>query len=207
MHTQLLSVTDDRLMDHVRRAFAAQLPIAVPTDTVYGLSCPYDSAAGIAALYRIKERPRGKAIPILLGATEQLPQVARPFHSEVAAALAARFWPGPLTIILPAQPHLPAVLLAGGDTVAVRVVDHPAFQSLALQLGPLATTSANVSGQPDCSHAQEVYRHLRGRIPLIVNAGRSPESRPSTIVKVTRQDVAIVRPGSLAPAIREFLAA
>ena len=207
METQLLPITDDRIMDHVSRAFSAQLPIALPTDTVYGLSCPYDSAAGIEALYRIKGRPLSKAIPILLGASEQLPLVVQPFHSELAAALAARFWPGPLTIILPAQPHLPAALLAGGDTVAVRVVDHPIFQKIALQMGPLATTSANVSGQPDCSHAHEVYRHLQGRIPLIVNAGHSPESQPSTIVKVARQDVTIVRPGSLAAAVREFLAA
>ncbi len=207
MQTQLLPITDAHIMDQVRRAFAAQLPIAVPTDTVYGLSCPYDSSAGIEALYRVKGRPYSKAIPVLLGAAEQLSQVAQPFGSELATALAARFWPGPLTIILPAQPHLPTALLAGGDTVAVRFADHPVFQTIACQTGPLATTSANVSGQPDCSHAHEVYRHLQGRIPLIVDAGPSPESRPSTIVKVTQQEVTIVRPGSLTPAVQAFLAA
>ncbi len=207
METQLLPIADEHIMDHVHRAFAARLPIALPTDTVYGLSCPHDNAAGIKALYRVKGRPFTKAIPVLLGAAEQLPQIARPFHSELAAALAARFWPGPLTIILPAQPHLPAVLLAGGDTVAVRVVDHPVFREIACRTGPLATTSANVSGQPDCHHAQEVYRQLQGRIPLIVDAGPSPESQPSAIVKVTGEDIQIVRSGSLAMTVREFLAA
>lgn len=206
MQTQLLSMADKLTMSQVHHAFALELPIALPTDTVYGLSCPFDSAAGIQALYRVKCRHPSKAIPVLLGAREHLAQVAQPFHSDVAAALAKRFWPGPLTIVLPAQPHLPQDLLAGGTTVAVRVVDHPVFKEIASQMGPLATTSANLSGQPDCSRAQEVFEQLQGRIPLIVNGGQSPESRPSTIVKVVEQEVTVVRLGSLAAEVKEFLA-
>ena len=205
MQTQLLSISNQLTMSQVLRAFAKQLPIALPTDTVYGLSCPFDSATGIQALYRVKGRDPSKAIPVLLGCREQLVQVAQPFHSDIAAALASRFWPGPLTIVLSAQPHLPSELLAGGTTVAVRLVSHPVFEAISCQTGPLATTSANLSGQPDCSNAQDVYSQLQGRIPLIVNGGPSPESQPSTIVKVVEQDVTVVRSGSLAAAVEDFL--
>ena len=206
MQTQMLPISDLTYMDHVRRAFAAHQPIALPTDTVYGLSCPFDSIAGVEALYRVKGRPLGKAIPILLGKMEQLAQVALPFHSNISAALADRFWPGPLTLIVAAHPTVPAELLAGGENVAVRVVDHPIFQAISGQMGPLATTSANLSGQPDCSLATEVYKQLQGRIPFIVDAGQSPEKCPSTIVKVVEQQVTVVRPGSLAAEVEEFLA-
>ena len=205
MLTQMLPISDAKYMDQVRRAFAAHQPVAIPTDTVYGLSCPFDCIAGVEALYKVKGRPPGKAIPILLGKLEQLALVALPIQSEMAAALAARFWPGPLTLILAARPTVPPGLLAGGETIAVRVVDHPIFQEISGQMGPLATTSANLSGRPDCSLASEVYKQLQGRIPLIVDAGQSPENCPSTIVKVEEQQVTVVRSGSLATAVEEFL--
>lgn len=191
----------------MRTAFASGLPIALPTDTVYGLSCPFDHESGIAALYEIKGRPPEKAIPVLLAARSQLKQVALPFQSEVAAALAERFWPGPLTLILPARHDLSAELLAGGDTVAVRVVDHPVFRAVAERFGPLATTSANRSGSPDCRSAQAVNDQLHGRLPLILDGGESPEAQPSAIVKAQGGKVSVLRSGSLAKAVSEFLAA
>lgn len=195
------------MLDCVHRVLATGMPFALPTDTVYGLACAYDNPQAIRALYRVKGRPVGKAIPVLLGAMSQLPLVAPASRTDLTAQLMARFWPGPLTIILEAHPALPAALLADGTTVAVRVVDNPVFQAIALRMGPLATTSANLSGQSDCSRASDVLAQLQGRIPLIVDGGPTPETQPSTIVAVANDGITVIREGSLSTAIRTAISA
>ncbi len=142
---------------------------AAPTDTVYGIFARPNSPTAISRIYLAKARPPDKAIPILIGDRTHVEQVARPPWSPIAEELIASFWPGALTLVLPAQPHLPSILTAGQPTVAVRMPAHPVLCALLRQTGPLAATSANRSGGPDTHSAEEVLAQLEGCIPLLLS--------------------------------------
>jgi L-threonylcarbamoyladenylate synthase len=118
------------------------------------------------------------------------------------------FWPGPLTIILPKRETLPAIVTAGGDTVALRIPDHPvALELLRLVDAPLAVTSANLSGQPPARTAQEARTQLDGRVDAIVDGGVAPGGEPSTLLDLTRSPCVILRRGPVTEArIRAVLA-
>lgn len=179
---------------HLLRSGAA---IAFPTDTVYGIGANGLNAAAVLQLYQIKERPRSQPIPVLLADPADLALVSSvvPAH---AAALAQRYWPGGLTLVVPAAPHLPAELLAGGTSVAVRVPDHPALRSLISQLGrPLAATSANLHGKPNPRTAQDVVAQLRDRLPLVLDGGATAGDIASTIVDLTGPSPRVLRQGTV----------
>ncbi|RLT41898.1 MAG: threonylcarbamoyl-AMP synthase [Chloroflexi bacterium] len=179
--------------------------IGVPTDTVYGLVCRYDSSEAIAELYRVKDRPPQKALPVLIGDESQLAQVVAGPLPPLAQQLIAAFWPGPLTLILPALPHLPPVLTAGGATVGVRIPDKPFLRELARRAGPLASSSANRSGGPECSTVGEVLAQLDGRIPLLVDGGPTPLGQASTVLDLSGATPAILREGPLGEIVRGML--
>lgn len=179
--------------------------IAAPTDTVYGLVCRYDSSQAIEELYRVKDRPPEKALPVLIGDESQLAQVVEGELSALAQELIARFWPGPLTLILPALPHLSPVLTAGGSTVGVRIPDQPFLRALARKAGPLASSSANRSGGAECHSAAEVLAQLDGRIPLLVDGGSSPLAQASTVLNLTTTPPGILREGPVGETIRELI--
>ena len=126
--------------------------IGVPTDTVYGLVCLCSDAAAIDRLFAVKERPAEKALPVLLGDVQQARAVVEGPLPPPARLLMERYWPGPLTLVLPAQPHLPTALTAGKGTVGVRLPAQPFLQALARCVGPLASSSANRSGAPPCAN-------------------------------------------------------
>ncbi len=163
--------------------------IAAPTDTVYGILCRYDCAAAIEQLYVAKGRPPHKAIPVLLADIDQLPLVSPLTFSSLTQRLMDRFWPGALTLIVPARPGLPEILTAGQPTVGVRVPDHDLLRRLIRRTGPLAATSANLSGAPETHTAAAVCAQLQGRIPLVLDDGEFNDERklmvPSTVVDVT----------------------
>ncbi len=169
--------------------------VAFPTDTVYGLGALVTDERAIARLFRVKERPPDKPIPVLLAASDQLPQVAE-LREELAQALARSFWPGPLTLILPRRRDLPDNL-GPGDSVGVRVPDHPFARSLLRRAGPMAVTSANLSGAPSGRTAGNVQKQIGGEIELIVDGGRSPGGEPSTVVDCRDGEIRILRPGPL----------
>lgn len=179
--------------------------IAAPTDTVYGLVCRYDSSRAIEELYRVKDRPPEKALPVLIGDESQLAQVVEGELSALAQELIARFWPGPLTLILPALPHLPPVLTAGGSTVGVRIPDQPFLRELARQAGPLASSSANRSGGAECHSAADVLAQLDGRIPLLVDGGPSSLAQASTVLNLTTTPPGILREGPVGETVRELI--
>jgi L-threonylcarbamoyladenylate synthase len=169
--------------------------VAFPTDTVYGVgSLAFDNAA-IESIYVAKDRPIEKAIPILIADLDDLRQVADDIP-DMALRFASRFWPGPLTCVVPKKPTLPDAVSAT-PTVAVRIPDHPNARALLRAAGPMAVTSANLSGQPSPSTAQEVYNQLKGRIPLILDGGKTPGGRPSTLVDCTAEKPAILREGPI----------
>jgi L-threonylcarbamoyladenylate synthase len=169
--------------------------VAFPTDTVYGVGGLAFNAAAIDEIFQVKDRSTEKAIPILIGSIDQLPLVSGEIN-DLARRLAARFWPGPLTLVIPSSPRLPANL-SPSQTVGVRMPDHPLALALLQQAGPLAATSANLSGGPNTLTAQEVFAQLNERIPLILDGGRTPGGQPSTVVDFTGVEPIILRPGPI----------
>jgi len=180
--------------------------VGLPTDTVYGLGAHASIATAIERLYEIKGRERQKAIPVLLARTEDVTSVVSAVP-EVARRLAERFWPGPVTLVLPKAPTLLDVLTGGADSVAVRVPAHAVTRRLILALGaPLATTSANLSGQREATTAQEVRQALQDRVPLILDGGRCPGGVASTVIDCTTIPPRLLRRGALAAEVAAFLA-
>jgi L-threonylcarbamoyladenylate synthase len=169
--------------------------IAFPTDTVYGLGALAFNSKAIESIYPAKNRPIEKAIPILIGNLSDLDQIAADIPN-MALHFAARFWPGPLTCIVPKKQTLP-LAVSVTNTVAVRIPDHADTRALLRAAGPMAVTSANISGQPSPSTAQEVYEQLNGRIPLILDGGKTKGGIPSTLVDCTGSEPVILREGSI----------
>jgi L-threonylcarbamoyladenylate synthase len=172
-----------------------------PTDTVYGVAAHALLPDAVERLYVVKERPRDKAIPLLLGDIKDVEHIARDVP-DLAYALMERFWPGGLTIVLWAQPYVPPVVTAGTGSVALRLPDHPVPRALARMIGaPLAATSANLSGHPSPRTAAEVIGDLGGRVELIVDGGPCPGGVESTVVDLTKKSPEIARVGAI-PATR-----
>jgi len=168
--------------------------IAFPTDTVYGLGADAFNSTAVERIYEIKNRPKHRQLPLLIVDVERLTTLADPIP-EIAWFLARRFWPGGLTLVLPKTDSLPAYL-APGPTIAVRVPDHPVCLAIIQHLGnPIIGTSANISGQPAALTAEEVGQQLRGKIDFVINGGKCPGGKESTVVDVTRESPIILRQG------------
>jgi L-threonylcarbamoyladenylate synthase len=169
--------------------------VAFPTDTVYGVGALAFDAAAIEKIYAAKGRSTEKAIPILFGDAADLEQVTAQV-SEMALRLAGSFWPGPLTLVVPKHTSLPEAV-STAPTVGVRVPDHPVARALLRAAGPMAVTSANLSGQASPCTAQEVCNQLGGRIPLILDGGGTPGGVPSTVVNCLGAEPQIIREGPI----------
>jgi len=168
--------------------------IAFPTDTVYGLGADAFNARAVERVYEIKNRPKYQQFPLLIADAKQLTTLAAPIP-EIAWLLARRFWPGGLTLVLSKKDSLPAYL-ASGPTIAVRVPNHPVCLALIKDLGnPITGSSANTSGQPAALTAEEVDQQLEGRIDLVINGGKCPGGKESTIVDITHEAPIFLRQG------------
>jgi L-threonylcarbamoyladenylate synthase len=188
---------DDAIREAVSLLQQGKL-VAFPTDTVYGLAAGAFNAPAIERLFTTKGRETTRAIAILIGDFDQLGSITSGL-TATAERLVKRFWPGPLTVVLPRHPDLPD-LLSPQPTIGVRMPDHPVALALLQLAGPLAVTSANLSGQANTTTAQEVLQQLGGLIPLILDGGRSPGGEPSTVVDCTGPELNILRPGPILPA-------
>lgn len=195
MHTLILSAKSSSALDEAVRVLKSGGLVAFPTDTVYGLGAIAFDDKAVNTIYVAKDRPLEKSIPILLADGSDLELVASDI-TQIARRLADRFWPGALTLVVQRKPSLPESV-SSTDTVGTRVPDHPITRSLLRAAGPLAVTSANRSGGPDPSSAEEVLTQLGGRIPLILDGGRTPGGRPSTVVDCTQNEPIILRDGPL----------
>lgn len=174
--------------------------VAFPTDTVYGVAALVWDVTAVGRLYTVKQRPADKAIPVLLADLADLAQVSRGLPSA-AWRLAERFWPGPLTLVVPRAERIPDVVTAGGDSVAVRIPDHALARDLIRRSGaPLATTSANLAGAADCVTADQVAAQLGDRVALILDGGRCPGGVPSTVVDLTGAEPVVLREGPISAA-------
>lgn len=171
--------------------------VAFPTDTVYGVAVAHARADRLDALFALKHRPIDRRIPVLVASLAQAAELGH-LIDERARALAARWWPGPLSVVLPAAD--------AGEAVAFRVPDHPVALAIIAAAGPLLATSANVSDEPDTLGADEVliaFATQQGALDAVVDGGPVPGGVPSTIVDLSVTPARLVREG---PVSRSSLA-
>jgi len=169
--------------------------IAFPTDTVYGLASDAFHAPGIIKLFEAKGRDSNKAISILVGSKDQVKLITS-HMTKMAKKLTEKFWPGGLTVIVPRKESIPE-LISTTRNIGIRMPDHPIALELLRSFGPLATTSANLSGGSNPQSAIDVFDQLNGRIPLILNGGICPGGIPSTVVDCTGETPVVLRVGAI----------
>lgn len=182
--------------------------VALPTETVYGLAADAFNSEAVLKIFEAKERPRFDPLIVHLPGPDWLTRIAaiEDVNGALIMALARRFWPGPLTLIIPRTSIVPDVVTAGLDTVAVRISAHPVFAEILRSFGgPLAAPSANRFGRISPTAAAHVAAELDGRIPLIVDAGPTTHGLESTIVAVQNGAIEVLRPGPITmEQLREF---
>jgi L-threonylcarbamoyladenylate synthase len=193
MKTIILPAHEPEALSQALSVLQAGGLVAFPTDTVYGLAALAFNPAAVEQIFQVKGRPVEKALPVLIADLDDLVKVAQAI-SSVAYRLAACFWPGPLTLIVLKHPDLPEIV-SDLPTVGIRIPDHALARSLLHSAGPMAVTSANLSGQNSPSTALEVFAQLGGRIGLILDGGRTPGGVPSTVVDCARAEARILREG------------
>ena len=188
---------DRRTLDRAAAILRDGGIVAYPTDTLYGLAANPASAAAMAQLYRIKGRAVDAAIPLIAADLGQL-EAAGAVLDSATRRLAAAFWPGPLTLVVPAWPGLDASVHAGRGTVAVRVPDHAVARAFAAACGmPITSTSANRSGEPPTNDPAVVRLALGADLDGLIAAGPSPGGPPSTIVDARGEAPQVLRAGAV----------
>jgi L-threonylcarbamoyladenylate synthase len=177
--------------------------VAFPTETVYGLGANALDGAAVARIFAAKGRPANNPVIVHVADPGESLRVASAWP-DAAARLVERFWPGPLTLVLPRRPEVPDVVTAGGLTVALRLPAHPIALALIREAGvPLAAPSANRSNRLSPTLAEHVLRDLNGRIDLILDGGPTPGGIESTVLDLSRQPPRLLRPGPIEPSALE----
>lgn len=171
--------------------------VALPTDTVYGIAVALETSGGIERLFHAKRRPPDKGVMLLLDDVAQAATIG--VMGAAATALADAFWPGGLTVIVSRWPEvaLPAALTAGAPTIGLRVPDHEAPRALARSVGPLPTTSANVSGLPEARDAAEIVDQLGDALELVLDGGPAHGGPASTVVDCSGARPVVLREGAI----------
>jgi len=171
--------------------------VAFPTETFYGLGADATNPAAVARIFEAKGRPPDKPLLVLVDSVEMVATVAREV-SPAARRLMARYWPGPLTLVLRARPELPAALTAGSGTVGVRLSGHPVARALVRAARvPVTAPSANPHGGPSPCTADEVVAGLGRRVDLVLDGGPTPGGPASTVLDLTRVPPAVLRAGAV----------
>ena len=195
--TEILRFDDAAIM-RAAAVIANGLPVAITSETVYGLAADAGSGAAVAAIYAAKGRPSFN--PLIVHVSDLAEAESLAIFDPVARRLAKEFWPGPLTLVLPLRADAPIATLAtaGLGTIGLRVPAHPAMRALLAASGrPLAAPSANKSGTISPTRAEHVRQSLGGRIPLIIDAGPTSLGIESTIVSISEAGLFLLRPGPL----------
>lgn len=195
MKTKVIQIEEDQARKETMRLIKQGAVVAVPTDTVYGIACDVFNPKAIDQIYEIKGRERTKAIPVLMGEFSQFETISKSF-SPSAKKLASVFWPGALTLVVKKNQNLPENLSVF-PTVGIRIPDHDWLRELLNSTGPLAATSANLSGEKSPTTPEQVMDQLAGRIELIIDGGRCEGGIPSTVVDTTSNSIKILRQGGI----------
>ena len=197
METRILPFNDETIAEAARLILAGE-PVAVPTETVYGLAADATNAAAVARIYEAKGRPSFNPLIIHVPDLETAQRIGE--FSNEALALARQYWPGPLTLVVPLRQgsDIASIATAGLATVGLRVPSHPAMQALLRASGrPLAAPSANASASISPTRAEHVSKSLGGRIALIVDGGPTQKGIESTIVAASGGALRLLRPGPI----------
>jgi L-threonylcarbamoyladenylate synthase len=197
MQTRVLPFNDDSIAEAARLIFAGE-PVAVPTETVYGLAADATNAQAVARIYEAKGRPAFN--PLIVHVSDLASAERIGALDDQARKLAEAHWPGPLTLVVPLREGsgIASIVTAGLPTVGIRVPAHPAMQSLLRATNrPLAAPSANASGSISPTRAEHVLKSLDGRIPLVIDAGPTQRGLESTIVAATGGPLRLLRPGPI----------
>ncbi|MBB5685296.1 L-threonylcarbamoyladenylate synthase [Sphingobium boeckii] len=187
-------------IQHAAALIRAGQTVAIPTETVYGLAADATDSAAVARIYEAKGRPSFNPLIVHVPDLATARLYAR--FDDTALALAAAFWPGPLTLVLPRTEHSPIASLAtaGLDTIAIRCPAHEAMRALLIASGrPLAAPSANASGRISPTRAEHVLASLDGRIPLVIDGGPTGQGVESTIAAPSGSVIRLLRPGPITP--------
>ena len=194
-NTIILPISDPQALLLSQEYVQAGKLIVFPTDTLYGLACDPSNPAALRSIYAAKDRSTLKALPVLIGALEQLDRLVENTPPQ-AQRLMERFWPGALTLVLPKQANLPSELTPYPG-LAVRMPNHPFALELLQALGPLAVTSANLADQINPQTAQEVWAQLASRVDLILDGGHLEIGKASTIIDCTGAEPSLLRAGPI----------
>jgi len=197
MQTRVLPFTDETIAEAARLILSGE-PVAVPTETVYGLAADATNAEAVARIYEAKGRPNFN--PLIVHVPDIASAESIGEFGEEARALAEQYWPGPLTLVVPmrADAGIASLVTAGLTTIGLRVPAHPAMQGLLRAVErPLAAPSANASGSISPTRAEHVLKSLRGRIPMIIDGGATERGLESTIVAATGGPLRLLRPGPI----------
>lgn len=171
--------------EQIRRGYV----LGMPTDTFYGLAADPYNVRAVDRVYQIKSRAYNKPLSLLISSVDQAEELGNDLPAEFYM-LAERFWPGPLTMIVRAAPRLPLKVTANSGNVAIRVPAAKIPVEIIHKAGvPLTATSANLSGEAECTNAKGVHQQLGARVSIIVDGGESPRSVPSTIVDLTQDEI------------------
>lgn len=195
MKTTIISTAAPNAIQTALKTLRVGELIAFPTDTVYGIGTLAFNADGATKIYAAKQRPPDKALPILLGDLSQIPLVAVNL-SQTALTLAERFLPGALTLVVPKHPNVPTEV-SSLETIGIRIPSHNFARVLLNAAGPLAVSSANISGAESPVNARAVYQQLNGSLPLILDGGVTPGGISSTVVDCTQSEIRILREGPI----------
>ncbi|PWM57023.1 MAG: threonylcarbamoyl-AMP synthase [Subdoligranulum variabile] len=194
MKTQVLPVTEESIALAARLLTQGEL-VALPTETVYGIAADARNGAAVRKIFEAKGRPQDNPLIVHICGMEMLQGIVAQVPDR-AKKLAAAFWPGPLTMVMPRGPEVSDVTCAGLDTVGVRMPSHPVVQAVIRASGvAFAAPSANLSGKPSPTNAQDTLADMDGRLPLILDGGESSVGVESTVVSVAGGRPMLLRPG------------
>lgn len=194
MKTQVLPVTEDSIGQAAALLQRGEL-VALPTETVYGIAADARNGEAVKKIFEAKGRPQDNPLIVHICGMEMLKGIVSEVP-ERACKLAQAFWPGPLTMVMPRGAEVSEVTCAGLDTVGVRMPSHPVVQAVIRASGvAFAAPSANLSGKPSPTNAQDTFADMEGRIPLILDGGESSVGVESTVVSVVGEHPVLLRPG------------
>ena len=203
--TEVISINpaapDTAVLAHAAAVLQAGGLVVYPTETVYGLAADALSLEAVLRVFEAKGRPAAQPLPVQIGQRIDADRLAQDIPAE-ARALVAAFFPGPLTLVLPRRPAVPDLVTGGGETVGLRMPDHPiALGVLRAFGGPLVCPSANITTRPAPMSAADALADLDGRVDLILDGGPTTDRTPSTVLDLTTRPASLLREGKLTRAV------